>query len=105
MDMVKEISSTELKDLIDNKKAKVIDCRESFERDQSYIPGTEFIPMNQIPAHLEKLKNEDLVIFTCRTGNRSYHVCQWLEQQGLMNTANHTGGIFDWMGNGLEVSE
>jgi len=102
--VIKEISSSELKELIEKNEAKVVDCREQFERDQSYIPGTIFIPMNAIPSHLDELKGEKMIVFTCRTGNRSYHVCQWLKQQQIENVANHTGGITDWVQNGYDIT-
>ena len=102
--MIKQITSYELKNkMADGTKMRVIDCRQPFERNESYIPNTEFIPMNELPQHIDDLKNEEMIIFTCRTGNRSQYVCEWFESQGLHNTANHAGGIYDWMMNGFEV--
>ena len=62
--------------------------------------------MNQIPNHLKDLDNKKNLIIICKSGVRSYHVCQFLHQEGFKNIYNLKGGIINWaleIDNSLEL--
>jgi hypothetical protein len=44
------------------------------------------------------------VVLYCRSGARSYHACNFLNQQGIDNVINLRGGIIAWARNGYEIA-
>ncbi|HRW07774.1 MAG TPA: rhodanese-like domain-containing protein [Caldilineaceae bacterium] len=81
----------------------VIDVREQWEYDEAHIPGVNLLPMNTIPSRLSEIPTDKTVVLTCRSGNRSGQVFQYLKQQGFTNIHNMQGGIVAWQGAGLPV--
>lgn len=95
---MKEITSAELKQLINDKKDfQLIDVREEYEFDEANING-ELIPMGEIMDNLEKISKDKQVVIHCRSGKRSAGVINALEsQQGFTNLYNLTGGILAYL--------
>lgn len=81
----------------------VIDVREQHEYDAGHIPGVTLIPMGTVPERLAEIPTDKEVIITCRSGNRSGQVTDFLREQGFENVHNMTGGILDWEASGYEV--
>ena len=94
---MKSITVQELKTLLDTQADfQLIDVREPFENDICTLNG-ELIPMNEIPAHFEKISKDKQVVIHCRSGKRSGDVIQYLEtNHGYDNLYNLTGGILAW---------
>jgi len=91
---MKEITPSELKQLIDEKKDfQLIDVREQHEYDEAHMNG-ELIPMGDIMDHTDKISRDKQVIVHCRSGKRSVTVIGALESQhGFTNLYNLKGGI------------
>ncbi len=83
----------------------VIDVREQWEYDEGHIPDITLIPMNEIPNRLDEIPTDKEVIVTCRSGNRSGQVTEYLREQGFTNIHNMTGGILAWEAAGLPVEK
>lgn len=81
----------------------VLDVREPWEYDEAHIPGVILIPMNEIPGRLSEIPTDKEVIVTCRSGNRSGQVTDFLRQQGFENVHNMAGGILAWQAAKLPV--
>ena len=81
----------------------VLDVREQWEYDEGHIPNVTLIPMNEIPNRLSEIPTDQEVVVTCRSGNRSGQVADFLRQQGYTNVHNMSGGILDWQAAGLPV--
>lgn len=81
----------------------VLDVREQWEYDEGHIPNVTFIPMNDVPARLSEIPTDKTVIVSCRSGNRSGQVVEYLRQQGYDNVHNMQGGILAWQQAGLPV--
>ena len=99
---VLEVTVTELLPALQHANGEsplLLDCREEFERRQSYIPGSLHIPMNSIPYRLAEVDHNREIIVYCAHGNRSYGVAGWLTQQGY-RAASLKGGIADWQRSG-----
>lgn len=79
-------------------KLRIIDVREPFEFSSGHIPGAELIPMGTIPRSLDKFSPNEEVVFVCRSGSRSYQVCQYLKASGYDNVVNMEGGMMYWPG-------
>lgn len=83
----------------------VLDVREPFEYEAGHIPGVTLIPMGEVPQRLSEIPTDKTVIVTCRTGNRSAQVTDYLRQQGYDNVHNMNGGIVDWEAAGYEIEQ
>jgi len=83
----------------------VLDVREQWEYDEGHIPGVTLIPMNEVPTRLNEIPTDKEVIVTCRTGNRSGQVAEFLRAQGYNNIHNMQGGIVAWEAAGLPVDQ
>lgn len=95
--MVKEISVTELKELLDNNAdIQVIDVREPAEFEDANIGG-ELIPLATVPNNIGKISKDKQVIVHCRSGKRSENAIKFLESNfGFTNLYNLKGGILAW---------
>ncbi len=88
-----------------NPNVFMLDVREPDEYDAGHIPGITLIPMGEIPDRLSEIPTDMPVIVTCRTGNRSGQVVDFLREQGFTNVHNMDGGIVAWQKAGYEVEE
>jgi rhodanese-related sulfurtransferase len=80
-------------------KVRLIDVREPVEFQITRIEGAELVPMNTVPAALQKLEaqaDEGTLIVFCHHGVRSLQVVNWLRQQGLEACQSMAGGINRW---------
>jgi rhodanese-related sulfurtransferase len=77
----------------------IIDVREPEELALSRLEGAVPIPMQSVPAELQKLEalsdESDLAVL-CHHGVRSLNVVAWLRQHGIENCFSVTGGIDRW---------
>ncbi|MDQ6759113.1 MAG: rhodanese-like domain-containing protein [Acidobacteriota bacterium] len=95
-----EISPREVKNKLDaSENIRLIDVREPFEFQQARIEGGELIPMNSVPAALQRLEtmaDDDTLIVFCHHGVRSLTVVNWLREQGVDACQSMSGGIDQW---------
>ena len=83
----------------------LIDVREQWEYDEGHIPNITLMPMAEVPNRLSEIPRDKTVIVTCRSGNRSGQVTQFLQQNGFDNVHNMQGGIVAWQQAGLDVEK
>ena len=77
----------------------LIDVREPQEFTICRIEGSELMPMNAVPAELQRLESladAGDIITICHHGVRSLNVVHWLREQGLENCQSMAGGIEAW---------
>jgi adenylyltransferase/sulfurtransferase len=74
----------------------LIDVREPHEAAICRIPEARLIPMQQIPAQLETLPTDRLVLVHCHHGGRSLRVTEYLRGRGMTRVCNVAGGIHEW---------
>lgn len=89
--------------LRDRADVLLIDVREPWEYNEAHIPGVTLIPMGEIPNRLSEIPQDKTVIVSCRSGNRSNQVVEFLQGRGFTNVHNLSGGILAWQGAGLPV--
>jgi rhodanese-related sulfurtransferase len=73
----------------------IIDVRETWEVEESRIPGSQNIPLGTLPEKLddlEDLKNEEVIVH-CKSGGRSASAKAFLTQRGFTNVRNLVGGM------------
>ena len=82
-----------------------IDVRDPFEYDASRIPGTTPIPLSELGFHLDRLRGDEPLYISCRSGVRSMTAAKTLQRLGVSTSpVNIGGGILGWqaMGNPIE---
>ncbi len=91
-----DITTTELKQRLQaGETPHIIDVRETWEVEESRIPGSQNIPLGTLPTQLddlEDLKNEEVIVH-CKSGGRSASAKAFLTQQGFTNVRNLEGGM------------
>ena len=92
-----ECGAQELKERLDaGESVTVVDVREPHETAGGVIPGAVRIPLGQIEADWEQLKDADEVVVYCALGARSLQAAAFLRTQGVFNATSMEGGIFAW---------
>ena len=80
-------------------KLELVDVREPEEFAAARIEGFQLMPMQTVPAELQRLEamadEADLAIL-CHHGVRSLNVTAWLRQRGIENCYSVAGGIDRW---------
>lgn len=89
--------------LKDEPSVFLLDVREQWEYNEGHIPGITLIPMGEIAARMNEIPTDKTVIVTCRSGNRSSQITDFLRQQGFDNVHNMEGGILAWEEAGFPV--
>ncbi len=92
-------------DLKDNEGVYLLDVREQHEYDEKHIPDITLLPMSEIESRLNEIPTDKEVIITCRSGNRSGQVAEFLRQNGFDNVHNMEGGIIAWEEAGYPVEQ
>ncbi len=80
-------------------QAVLIDVREPEEFSLSCVDGAHLIPMQSIPAELQKLEglaDDAMLLILCHHGVRSLQVASWLRARGIENCYSVSGGIDRW---------
>lgn len=83
----------------------LLDVREPDEYAAGHIPGVTLIPMGEVASRMSELPTDTEIIVTCRTGNRSSQVADFLREQGFTNVHNMEGGLVAWQEAGYTVEQ
>jgi len=79
-------------------KVIVLDVRQPEENQHARIPGSELIPLGQIPHRANELDKDKAIYVYCRSGNRSAAAAGMLLSAGFSEVYNVEGGMFSWDG-------
>lgn len=94
-----ELAAQEASRLVKGNEAVLIDVREPEEYAVARIDGARLVPMQSVPAELQKLEalaDESTLLVVCHHGVRSLQVVSWLRGQGVGNSYSVAGGIDRW---------
>jgi rhodanese-related sulfurtransferase len=94
-----EISPQEAHARLQQGDGVLIDVREPEEFSLSRIETARLMPMQSIPAELQRLEGwaEDAtLLILCHHGVRSLQVAAWLRARGVENCYSIAGGIDRW---------
>jgi molybdopterin/thiamine biosynthesis adenylyltransferase/rhodanese-related sulfurtransferase len=93
-----EITAVELKQRLDRgDKLRIIDVREPNEYQINRIPGSQLIPLGEIPRRYAELDPEEELVMQCKMGARSAKAADFLRSVGFKRVLNLKGGILDWV--------
>jgi len=74
----------------------LLDVREPFEHDIAAIPGSQLIPLGELPARLRELDGHAAIVAYCHHGLRSARARDILLAAGFGNVRSLAGGIDAW---------
>ena len=93
-----EITSLELKQRLDRgERLRIVDVREPNEFQINRIPGSELIPLGEVPKRYGELNPDEELIVHCKSGVRSAKAADFLRSVGFKRVLNLKGGILDWV--------
>jgi rhodanese-related sulfurtransferase len=94
---MKEMDIGELSEEIDmGSDIFILDVREEEELVYGTIKGHVCIPMSRLHEEFDKVPKDKKVVCYCRSGERSKMAAEFLEEKGVKETFNLTGGILSW---------
>jgi len=101
---MKDLSAKEASEL---KDVTIIDVRTPGEFNAGHLKGAKLIDImdpdfNEIISGLDRKKS---YLVYCRTGSRSRHAVNLMQQLGFENIYHMKNGIMDWEAEGLPVEQ
>ena len=94
---MKSVSPQELRTLLNEGKAVLIDVREPYELDICKIDALH-IPMAEVAANIDKIDRSKTVVIMCRSGKRAEAVVNMLTADfEMQDVVNLEGGILAWI--------
>ena len=74
----------------------IVDVREEFEYEIARIEDSKLIPLGELPARLDELRQDEEIVLLCKSGARSAHAAELLRAAGFTRAYNLEGGIDAW---------
>jgi len=106
--VTKQISATDLIELIKIEKAPVIlDVRSADEYSQGRVPGAINIEYRELPSRIDEIKNlgNRKIVVYCETGIRANIAKYTLEKAGFTDILHLEGDMSGWRKRGFEVEK
>ena len=97
-----DLSPEEIKRLIDEGGAELIDVREPYEHEAGRIEGARHVEIPNLTAAAQELDPEQPIVFYCRSGGRSAMATQAFRASGY-RAYNMAGGLVAWAEKGLPL--
>ena len=82
--------------------ALILDVRTQEEWDAGHIPDATLIPLDQLPARINEVPQDQRVVVVCRSGNRSAQGRDILKQAGWTLVTSMAGGMNQWTAAGYD---
>ncbi|MFP3895207.1 rhodanese-like domain-containing protein [Exiguobacterium indicum] len=93
---VKQVSTTELKPLLNDRKRFYLDVRTPAEFKGNHIKGFKNIPLQTLNSQLNQIPKDKEVIVICQSGMRSKQAVKVLKKAGYPNVTEVRGGMNAW---------
>lgn len=93
---VKHISTSEMKNELQDKTKQFIDVRTPGEFKGYHINGFKNIPLHQLSEKAKLLDKDKEIVVICQSGMRSQQACKVLKKVGFTNITNVKGGVSAW---------
>lgn len=100
---VNEIAPAQAVPRVQAAYAQFIDVRTSQEYAAGHAVRAVNIPLNELPANLDRLERNEPVYVICQTGRRSREASQILVDNGFRWVFNVSGGTSAWQSAGLPM--
>jgi len=94
---VKQITTGELKKLLEaNANLQLVDVREGLHGEGIGYHNATAIPYSHLPAYIDELMEEKLIVVYCQSGRTSAMAADLLVDYGLPEVYNLAGGLNAW---------
>ena len=96
----KIVTKNELKTIISNNSALIIDVRNSDEvKNEGKINSKSFVnlPLDKIDEARKTIPLDQNIVVYCTAGKRSAQAKMKLDSFGYKNVVNYAGGYMDWI--------
>ena len=93
---VKQVSTTELKPLLNDRKRFYLDVRTPAEFKGNHIKGFKNIPLQTLNRQLNQIPKDKEVLVICQSGMRSKQAVKVLKKAGYSNVTEVRGGMNAW---------
>ncbi|MGX9805737.1 rhodanese-like domain-containing protein [Exiguobacterium acetylicum] len=93
---VKQVSTTELKPLLNDRKRFYLDVRTPAEFKGNHIKGFKNIPLQTLNSQLNQIPKDKEVLVICQSGMRSKQAVKVLKKAGYTNVTEVRGGMNAW---------
>ncbi len=93
---VKQVSTTELKPLLNDRKRFYLDVRTPAEFKGNHIKGFKNIPLQTLNSQLNQIPKDKEVLVICQSGMRSKQAVKVLKKAGYSNVTEVRGGMNAW---------
>lgn len=94
---IKQITTTELKRELEDKKKQFIDVRTPSEFRTKHIEGFQNMPLTELHQQSHHLLKEREVFVICQSGMRSAKASRLLRKLGFKKVTNVKGGMNTWI--------
>jgi len=93
---VRQISTSELKNELNDRNKQYIDVRTPGEFSGNHIKGFKNMPLNQLSGKANTLSKDKEIIVICQSGMRSNKASKVLKKLGFKEVTNVKGGMSAW---------
>jgi rhodanese-related sulfurtransferase len=93
----KNISVTELQQMLATGGYCLVDVRGEAEVARGYIQGAKILPLSALPLRLNELNVDAPTVFYCQMGGRSAQAASFAIGRGFVEVYNLQGGIAAWL--------
>lgn len=93
---IKQISTRELRTLLNNKSKQYIDVRTPNEFRSNHIKGFKNFPLSELQDGVQELSKDQEVFVICQSGMRSSKASKLLKKMGFKEITNVKGGMSAW---------
>jgi rhodanese-related sulfurtransferase len=93
---VRNITTTELKNELNEKNKQFVDVRTPGEYKGKHIKGFKNIPLHQLAEKVTDLSKDKEVVVICQSGMRSQKASKQLKKLGFSKVTNVKGGMSAW---------
>jgi rhodanese-related sulfurtransferase len=100
--VVRSITVAELKAVVEQGGAQVVDVREPWEYADGHVPGARLVPLADVPTLVGQLPVDEPIYLVCAVGGRSGQAAQFLARHGV-ESVNVLGGTGEWVAAGYPV--
>jgi rhodanese-related sulfurtransferase len=99
---VSEYSPLEVAELIERGDVQLIDVRQTYEVEAGRIGGSRHVELTELASQVQTIDRRRPVVFYCHSGGRSAMATELFRGAGF-DAYNMTGGIVDWVAEGLPI--
>jgi rhodanese-related sulfurtransferase len=93
---VRQISTTELKNELNDTNKQYIDVRTPEEFKGNHISGFKNMPLHQLSQKSNELSKDKEIVVICQSGMRSQKATKVLKKLGYTKITNVKGGVSAW---------